>query len=169
LYIWVEGDDDVRIVEKILEPLFKKNYDCVQVRPYSQLKRKKLNAFLRSIKAMQAHYIVLADINDAPCVTEAKRKVKEKYHEVDESRITVVVKEIESWYLAGLNADAARQLGTRAVRRTDDLTKEQFNQRIPARFDSRIDFMIEILNVFSIDVARKKNKSFNYFYRKYFC
>ena len=37
---------------------------------------------------------------------------------------------------------------------TDDLTKEDFNRLIPGKFDSRIDFMFEILKYFSIDICQ---------------
>jgi hypothetical protein len=50
---------------------------------------------------------------------------------------------------------------------TDDLTKEDFNRLIPKNYDSRIDFMFEILKYFSIDSARKKNHSFRFFVERY--
>ena len=50
---------------------------------------------------------------------------------------------------------------------TDNLTKEDFNGLIPGKYDSRIDFMFEILKYFSIDSAGKKNHSFRYFAERY--
>ncbi|MDI6767583.1 MAG: hypothetical protein QME52_12240, partial [Bacteroidota bacterium] len=52
---------------------------------------------------------------------------------------------------------------------TDDTTKEQFNRLIPEKYDSRIDFMSEILNNFSFKTAKRKNRSFKYFIEKYNC
>ena len=46
---------------------------------------------------------------------------------------------------------------------TDELTKEDFNRLIPRRFDSRIDFMFEILKSFSIETAARRNNSFDFF------
>ena len=46
---------------------------------------------------------------------------------------------------------------------TDTVTKEQFYNLMPKKFDSKIDFMREILKNFSIEIAKKKNKSFKYF------
>ena len=37
----------------------------------------------------------------------------------------------------------------------------------PGKYDSRIDFMFEILKYFSIDSARKKNHSFRFFVERY--
>jgi len=38
---------------------------------------------------------------------------------------------------------------------------------IPKKFTSRIDFMSEILKKFSIEIAKQKNNSFQYFVEKY--
>jgi hypothetical protein len=69
----------------------------------------------------------------------------------------VVIKEIESWYYAGLSIESVQNLNVPSLPFTDDLTKEDFNRLIPKKYDSRIDFMFEILKYFSIDAARKKN------------
>ncbi|HII98687.1 MAG TPA: hypothetical protein HA272_05405 [Methanoregula sp.] len=47
------------------------------------------------------------------------------------------------------------------------MTKEDFNAVIPLRFDSRIDFMFELLKSFSLETAVKKNASFRFFYNRY--
>jgi len=79
----------------------------------------------------------------------------------------VVIKEIESWYYAGLSSESAEYLAVPDLPLTDDLTKEDFNALIPSKYDSRIDFMFEILKFFSIDTAGKKNHSFNFFVNRY--
>jgi hypothetical protein len=77
------------------------------------------------------------------------------------------MKEIESWYYAGLTTESARSLDVPVLAVTDDLTKEDFNKLIPSTFDSRIDFMFEILKYFSLYEARLKNHSFGYFVQRY--
>jgi hypothetical protein len=79
----------------------------------------------------------------------------------------VVIKEIESWYYAGLSPESVQNLTVPNLPFTDDLTKEDFNRLIPKKYDSRIDFMFEILKSFSIDTARKKNHSFRFFVERY--
>jgi hypothetical protein len=81
----------------------------------------------------------------------------------------VVIKEIESWYLAGLDDRSSKRLGTRYLNTTDNVTKEQFNDLIPKKFDSRIDFMQEILKCFHTETGKQKNTSFRYFLEKYDC
>lgn len=80
-----------------------------------------------------------------------------------------MIKEIESWYLAGLDAQACKEFNIHNVPETDSITKEQFDALIPEKFISRIDFMLEILKVFSIESAKQKNMSFKYFIMKYDC
>ena len=69
LYIWVEGDDDKRFFNGVIKSKFIKKYDSVEIVRYAHLKREKIDNFLKSIKAMSANYIYVADINNAPCVT----------------------------------------------------------------------------------------------------
>ena len=49
----------------------------------------------------------------------------------------------------------------------EQVHKEKFDGLIPDRFDSRIDFMLEIINCYSKSVAVRKNVSFRYFQQKY--
>lgn len=167
LFIWVEGEDDIRFFNKIIKPMFETNYDLVEVISYATLKEKKVGNFLKSIKAMNADYIYVTDINNTPCITAKKQKIQNKLKNINEDRIAVVVKEIEGWYLAGLSNTEFKNLKIRIPNTTNNITKEQFNDLIPKKFDSRIDFMIEILKYFSIKIAKQKNKSFKYFIEKH--
>jgi hypothetical protein len=79
-----------------------------------------------------------------------------------------VIKEIESWYLAGLTAKDLEKLNIDyKKKKTDNLTKEQFNRLIPKKFISRIDFMQEVLKHFHLETAKQNNQSFKYFLEKY--
>jgi len=169
LFIWVEGDDDERFFNKILSPKFQEKYDTVKIIRYAKLKKEKVDNFIKSIKAMGADYIYLTDINNSPCVTAKKEETQKKHPNIDKDRIIAVIKEIESWYLAGLDNKACKQLKINNFANTDNVTKEKFNALIPRKFTSRIDFMSEILKNFSIEIAKQKNKSFRYFVENYDC
>ena len=166
LFIWVEGPDDERFVSEIIKPILEKKYNLVQVRKYACSKREKVRNFLRSISVM-GDCIFLTDINRAPCVTKKKTDIARKFKNTNKDKIVVVIKEIESWYLAGLNEATSKKLKVSPPDTTNDVTKEQFNKLIPKRFESRIDFMVESLKYFSIKTAKTKNKSFKYFVTKY--
>lgn len=163
LFIWVEGGSDARFFEAVFKPLLEKKYNRVEVRTYATLKKSKVVNLLRGVLASDNDYIVVADIDQEPCVTSKKQRILDRFRPIDGGRIRVVVKEIESWYLAGLDEEACARLGLPDMAATDAVTKEDFNVLIPERFDSRIDFMMEILKYFSMRIALKKNRSFAYF------
>ena len=117
---------------------------------------------------MNDEYIYVRDINDSPCVSYKKQKIQDELRNIDKNRIIVVIREIESWYLAGLDV-SSKKFGVRPFNITDTITKEQFNDMLPTKFDSRIDFILEILKYFSIEKAKERNRSFRYFIEKYCC
>ncbi len=163
LYILVEGNDDERFFKKIVKPMLEEKYESIALWQYAQAKSKKVSDFLRSIKRMNANYIYVSDINRAPCVTAKKQDVQGKFKDIDRDRIMVIIRAIESWYLAGLDDTCSKKFGISPCGTTDNITKEQFNDLIPKKFDSRIDFIQEILKCFHIETAKQKNTSFSYF------
>jgi hypothetical protein len=165
LFIFVEGPDDDRFFNKIVKGLFKDRYNEIEILEYSRKTGEYINNFLKNIGKMGAEYICQSDLDEVPCATERKEKLKERFSGFEENRIIVVKIEIESWYLALLDDDACRKLRIKPseIRNTDHINKENFNSLIPKRFDSRVDFMVEILNCASIETAMQRNTSFKYF------
>jgi endonuclease/exonuclease/phosphatase family metal-dependent hydrolase len=140
------------------------SYDFILAWKYSQKKAEKVQAFLRSINSMGADYLLLGDLNAHPCFPEKRQAVLRTYAQLDAKQVIIVIREIESWYLAGLPDD--NSLGVRPPPNTSTVTKEQFNGGIPERFDSRIDYMVEVLKLFDIHTATERNPSFHYFARR---
>lgn len=164
LFLLVEGDDDLRFVERVVIPKLRSCYDFVQAWKYAQRKAEKVNAFLRSIKSMGAEYLLLGDLNAHACFPRKKEALLEKFTQLDDRRVLIVVREIESWYLAGLPDN--NPLGIQVPANTSELTKEQFNDTMPKRLDSRIDYMLEVLKLFDTSTATGRNPSFHYFARR---
>lgn len=169
LFLLIEGNDDERFFQRIVKPKFEEKYNTVMLWKYAQVKNTKVDNFLKSIKAMGAEYIYVVDINLAPCVRGKKQEIQNKFNNIDIDRIIVVIKKIESWYLAGLDNARSEELKIPSFKTTNNITKEQFNALIPKRFDSKKDFMLEILRRFSIEIAKQKNISFRYFLGKHNC
>jgi hypothetical protein len=167
LYLLVEGNDDERFFKHIIKPLLINEYDYIKIWQYAQKSPDIKNRFLRSIKAMRADYIYIADMDDANCVTERKGKIISKLDHLSEDKVIVVIKEIESWYLAGINREKSEGIGITYLSNTNNIYKEDFNNFIPDRFDSRIDFMQEIIKSFCIDTGKMKNNSLKYFFEKF--
>ena len=167
LFLLVEGDDDERFFDAVLAPCLRQHYDHVQIWKYSQKKRKQVSRLLKSIEDMAAHYIFVADFDGAPCVTARKQALITEHKRIERDRIAVVIREIESWYYGGIDHTQARRLGVKHLDSTDELTKGQFDDLIPGRFESRIDFLSELLKVFSPEEAKRKNRSFRFFASKF--
>jgi len=167
LFILVEGQDDVRFFGRIVKPLLAPRYDSVEILAYACTKRDKVNRFLQSVSQMKNDYIFVADIDFEHSVRDKKQILYYRFNSIDGKSIVIVIKEIESWYYAGISGNLARELGVSDTSSTDDLTKEDFNRLIPRRFDSRIDFMFEILKSFSMETAARKNHSFDFFTSRY--
>jgi len=167
LFILVEGEDDVRFFGRIIKPLFVSRYESIEIIPYASIKREKVNNFLKSIRQMNNDYIFVADIDTERSVRDKKQLLYFHFNNIAGHSIVIVIKEIESWYYAGLSATAAHDIGVENLTSTDDLFKEDFNQLMPRHFDSRIDFMFEILKSFSLETAVVKNRSFNFFVERY--
>jgi hypothetical protein len=167
LFILLEGDDDERFFEKIVKSVLQKRYSAIKIWKYSQQKQERMVNLVKSINSMKADYIFARDFNDSPCITAKKESITGKFKQITEDKIIVVVKEIESWYLAGLDENTSKKVGIRKKIRTEDrITKEDFNQLIPKNMP-RIEFMRNILENYDVEIAKRRNRSFGYFLNKW--
>ncbi len=167
LFIFLEGNDDERFFENVVKPLLQNRYSMIRFWKYSQQKQEKIGNFVKSINAMNADYIFARDLNSAPCITFKKGQITKKFNRLAEENIIIVAKEIESWYLGGLDEKTSKKLSIRKkIRFTDNITKEDFNRLIPKSMP-RIEFMRKILDNYDIDIGKEKNNSFEYFLNKW--
>jgi hypothetical protein len=165
IYVFLEGDGDERFFNMILRPMLDCGYAAVVAWQYAQRSKEDVIKALQSVRDGKADYLFLRDIDTCPCVTAGKQDLLERYrNRIDPSRAVVVSREIESWYLAGLDDESRRKLeiSPNRHRHTDHLTKEQFVALMPAKFDSVVDFMNEILSRFDVGEAKNRNQSFCY-------
>jgi len=164
VWIFVEGKDDRRFVDRVLRPILDREYDYIDTWEYAQRTCEKTVEFLRSLQAMKADYLFLADIDDSPCVTARKTVLASRYRQaVEPANAVIVAREIESWYMAGVDEETCRELGIESPLSTDDVTKEQFRNLMPRQFnDSVADFMVELLRHFQVKVAKGRNRSFEH-------
>lgn len=170
LFILIEGNDDERFFNKVVKNKFENDYDLVMPWQYSQKTSRKIKSFIRSINAMGAEYIFAVDLHEnMPCISEKKQEIMSRINNIDQNKVIVVKKEIEGWYLAGLDNACCMNLRIPTFSNTDNISKEQFKHLKPTRFESTIDFMKELLKRYSIIVAKQKNSSFRYFTEKYNC
>lgn len=163
LFLLVEGNDDERFFSRIIVPLLAPRYRSVKLIKYACMKSNRVCRFIRSIHRSGDEVLVVADIDKAPVVAAKKQILMERFCVVKPAEILVIIQEIESWYLAGLETSDAHLLGVQPFSSTDQVTKEIFNETIPPHYLSRISYMLEILSRFSIPAACRKNRSFHYY------
>lgn len=165
VYVFLEGDKDEQFFNAVVRPILEQRYAVVVPWQYAQRSNDDVMRTLKSVKDGKADYLFLKDIDTCPCVTASRQNLARTYKKrIDPSWAVVVVKEIEGWYLAGLDDDSRREVGIspNRHRHTDDLTKEEFESLMPVKYDSIVEFMDEILNRFCIDTAQARNRSFCY-------
>jgi len=167
LALWVEGDRDRRFCDGVLKPVFGISYGLVLVREYRQLPRPVVNKLLRSMSCEGFDHLFFADQDTAPCVSSRKSKVKQGYPDLTDDRIVVVSREIESWFLAGIQPSHAKRFAIPILGRTDDLSKADFDEYRKRKFDSDIDSMAEIVKVYSIAEALQRNRTFEYLHGRF--
>ena len=167
--LFVEGDDDQRFANSILRPLLETVCDYLEIYQYAQKRPSDVRRYIRSLDHIpDANYLFIADFDQGPCVTRRKDQILSVYSNLDAGRILIVRREIESWYLAGLDSDSYEELGVPTHRNTNDVTKEHFDSLIPSYFNNRTDFMVEVLRQFDVGTARRRNGSFDYAMGKHF-
>jgi hypothetical protein len=163
MHVLVEGRDDRELFNAVIRPILQEQYDHVQTWEYAGATVGKRVNYIRSVQAMNADYLFMADINTSPCITARKEHLIGSHKRmIDSARMIIVRREIESWYMAGVGSEACQELGIADMSHTDELTKEQFEGMLPRRFDSVVDFMSEIIRCFHIETAKTKNRSFCY-------
>lgn len=172
LYIWVEGRDDQRLFDRVVKPRFERKYGRgqVHIRQYGRMKSATFTAFLKDIKAKNDDYIFVADNDKLRCIPGRKEEIQKERESIDDKdRIMLVIRKIEGWYLAGLSDDTCKKFGLLPFGTTDKIGKGKFKEYWYAKFDSRLDFIQEVLKSFDIETAKQKNTSFRYFFRKFVC
>lgn len=166
LFIFVEGRDDKIFFTNVIQPMLYNKFNDFNVIEYAKCKPEYVKNYIKSIIGMHCEYIFIADINSDNCVIEKKKMLKKKYKNIDESKIYIVIKEIEGWYLAGLPDDKYEKLRIKYIPDTNNLTKTTFNNEYVKK-RNRIDFLMVLLKYFDVETAKKRNKSFKYFIEKF--
>ena len=168
LFILVEGNDDERFFAGVVVPVLKQKYNKVVIWQHAQKSNQAIEKMLISIQTMGADYFYVVDLDREDKIEDKKEIVIGRLEEICGKKIVIAVKEIEGWYLAGLGIEASRKLDVAYLERTDDIYKEDFNRLLPlAEKGSRISIMHEILKYFSVETARSKNASFDFFWSNF--
>ena len=109
IYLFVEGSDDVLFMEHIIVPLLRVKYDDVEIIQFAQMKRVKTMKYIESIDTLGFDYLLLTDIDQEPSISHKQQFIMERLPIINFKKIVIVISEIESWYLAGVSSDKAKE------------------------------------------------------------
>lgn len=172
IYAFVEGLDDKRFFKKVVEPRLNRKFPerIIHLVMWTQTKNKAIEEkFLNCAKLDGGLVLYFVDFDSGPCIRGRKTEEVGKQSGLREEDVIVVVPEIESWYVAGLNAKAMEQFKFQSLDDVNDLSKSRFKRLVAKSiFDDEDWAMQEILEVYDIDTARKTNHSFDWFMGKFF-
>lgn len=162
IYVFVEGDDDKRFFETVIQPRLP-SYDHVMIYDYRRKKKKQVADFLRSVISMGAEYVFVADMDECPRISDRVASMKDRYPETSVERIQVVVREIESWYLAGASNTFLADAKVRCPSPRVEVSKEEF-EGLFAHCLSAVEVKLKILEDYQIELALGRNASLKYFF-----
>lgn len=162
LVVFVEGHYDKYFFRKIIQPSLMEFYNDIKIKEYANDQNIKVNSFLKSINQSEGiDYIFIADMDKCSDYSLKKQELKRKFKDIDGNSIYLVMKEIEGWYLSGLDKKALLTLKFKPRQDCNNIIKESFDSSIPRNKD-KSDFLNEVTNVFKIPVAKKQSPSFGY-------
>jgi hypothetical protein len=164
--ICVEGDDDERFVKSVLQPRIAGTTDPLLCFKYAEERIEKVNLFLETVAALGWSYILLCDLDDCPDRDIRCEQVRATFRPLEHEQIVVVEREIESWYLSGLNDIDASELDVQPIRRTDRIGKTALERAAHGCGRPLVDFKVELLRRFDVQTARLRNTSFDEFIEK---
>lgn len=154
IFFLVEGPDDTRFVESVIKPLLQHGGRDIETYEYSVKPDTEIKNFIDSINCVDYRdYYFLID-------EDLKWKLEKKFNFLDNEKVFLVIKEIESWYMAGIDKKSANEIGITYFNSTNKLDKSKFNQEIPNSYISRSRFLMDLLEQFEIVEAKKSNESF---------
>jgi hypothetical protein len=171
LHILVEGDQDDSFVQKVVKPwlLNKGKYNNVETFAYANRKKEITENYVKTIKEKQEDILCLTDSTHASCISgRIDDLINNGIGTFERKAIIVVVKEIESWYLAGVDNQCCRRIHIPYFERTEQIKKEEFHSIIAkSKYKPKPACRLEMLKYFNIVLASQRNISFYRFYSKY--
>ena len=169
ILIFVEGDNDKEFFQRVLRNRLEKKYGILIPWKHRQKPDKEINKGINHAinKGYEHIFTVDNDYSSQQCLKDKRNEIRNRFSNLDENRIVIVIKEIESWLLAGLSGLDCERLGIEPITNTDNIGKKKFNEFARKKFDSGIVFRSEIFNNYDIEIAKTKNASFRRFCDKF--
>ena len=167
VYLFVEGQDDVLFVERILKPRLEMHFEFVAIIAYASIRQATLAQQARAIQKSGAQLWVIADYDNAPCFTARRREVVQRFDGVIEIQQVLLARpEIEAWYCAGISEPS--QFRVQLPSNIESVTKERFNRLFARSLNRQIrtELLLSLLDSYDWEVALLRSASLRYCARK---
>lgn len=165
IYVLVEGSDDVRFVDRVLRPILEPKFGLVKTWEYAKKKDEAINGFIKSIQSMQEECLFLVDA-DNKSQAQIISTYTSKFNNLCSSKVNVVLREIEAWYLSGINEKTTTlKLAKSIPKDTSSITKEMFDTYFMRT--TGMEAKVESLNTYDVTLACQRSPSFKQLYNKY--
>ncbi len=167
VYLFVEGQDDVLFVERILKPRLETHFEFVAIIAYASTRQAILAQQARAIQKSGAQLWVIADYDNAPCFTARRREVVQRFDEAIEIQQVLLARpEIEAWYCAGISEPS--QFRVQLPSNIESITKERFNRLFARSLNRQIrtELLLLLLESYDWEVALRRSVSLHYCARK---
>jgi hypothetical protein len=170
LTIFIEGKFDRILFDHKIKHEIEARYDCkVEPFPYRKEDKREVNSYIDLINhsPRTKKYIFLADLDKSSTVLKRKHELIKTYTKLDESKIVIVCKEIEGWYLGGLSRDSAivlrLDLKKYDVLDPNVISKSQYQKIKPNHIKTHYLFYLKTAKIFESIIASQRNTSFKTF------
>lgn len=158
LAIFIEGEhDDIFFCHPKIKNKIEQRSGCAPtIRQYAEEKEKG-SLRLKSLKDSGRHCILVVDQAQESDMRRIFKNIPNVY--------IIVIKEIESWFLAGLTAKMCERYKLPIVNNTESIRKEDFDENI--KNSEKLYILRKLMEEFNIDQAKQRNNSFKKFAMAY--
>lgn len=175
LYIFVEGDTDKDFFISFLKHEIRNHFGFEMI--CIDFIQKKQEEMIKNVIAAKELFMVCPDLDVSfsdEVMKEKREKVKKRYlenMEVEDKHFAIIIKEIESWCLAGFNKNfyEREKITDYYYKNTEETTKGTFktiakNKR--KSYEQFKSFLENKKSEYVISEARERNSSFDQFWKK---
>ncbi len=145
------------------------HYKDFKIIQYAQINVSKVSYYIKQCAQAGYNFIFLHDMDDAKDKDNRKKEVQTNYGIEQLESIIIVITEIESWYLAGIDFKRFKIKKNKIIN-TETVTKEDFYNIIDKTTLKKkypnVTKLTEILASFNMEQGKQENSSFNDFITK---
>jgi len=168
LAILIEGNREEDFIKWIVKPIMigAGKYCEVITYKFPRVPKHINESYVRTVLDMNDDILCLTDITGFRSKRDKKEQVQRDHvGNIGDNKVIIVIREIESWYLAGVRQSYCRRLRIDYYNVTDNIGKKEFHEIIAkSKFKPRGVCCLEMLRNYDVTLAKQKNRSFNCFH-----